>query len=523
MKHAAATNKKKKKRSRAASAKQPIAANDRSRDKRRDEEEEEEQKKVIIESLAEAFGSSVSVSVEEAASAYRKANGNVNKAVEILTALSEISSEDPSTTSSVMSGSSGLDVASSSGSSIECFEACGRVHNMANNNGKKGWNKQKKTVAVTGTVANMLGREYTRVSPKTAAKVRSLDDRNGFDKEEAEQFLYSMLGVECELSIAVVRDVLCQCAYNVEKAMEVLLDFSSTSNEQSRNGNDEFNYKEETRLERCDNWTDRASDCTSHSSESDFYDGIWSTGYNRNYMKVLTSSEVPPPISPSDESDLPQKVLESLFNISKSPEHEPNTMNWRNVVKKLQSLGPQFDVPSSVTESQQETCADGDEYQAFRKGSNQHWDSMKSCYQKATEAYSKGKREYAAYLSDKGKTQTRLARVADEKASHDIFKARNKGIENVITIDLHGQHVKPAMKLFKLHLVLGSFVPSVQTLRVITGCGTHGVGKSKLKQSVVKILENEGLRWSEENRGTVLIKLEGYREFSFLDSDSDSE
>ncbi|KAH7549890.1 hypothetical protein ACOSP7_025120 [Xanthoceras sorbifolium] len=517
MKHAAATNKRKKKRSRAAAAKQPTADVDRSRDRQR--EEEEEQIKIIIKSLTDAFGSSVSV--EEAALAYREANGDANKAAEILTALSE-NSEDPSTTSSIVSGSSGLDVASSSGSSVEYFDMCGHVQNSASGNGKKGWSRQKKTVAVSGTVSNVLGKEYARASPKTAAKVRVFD-RNGFNKEEVEQFLYSMLGDECELNIAVVRDVLCQCGYNVEKAMEVLLDLFSPSNEQCGNGNDDFNYKEETRLERCDNWTDRASDCTSQSSETDFYDGIWSTGYSRNYLKVLTSSEVPPPSSPTGESDLPQKVLDSLFNISKSPEHEPNTMNWRNVVKKLQSLGPQFDVPSIITEAQQETCAKGDEYQVFRKGANQHWDSMKSSYQKATEAYSKGKREYAAYLSDQGKTQTRLARVADEKASHDIFKARNKGIENVITIDLHGQHVKPAMKLFKLHLVLGSYVPSVQTLRVITGCGTHGVGKSKLKQSVIKLLEKESIQWSEENRGTVLIKLDGYREFSFLESESDSE
>lgn len=33
------------------------------------------------------------------------------------------------------------------------------------------------------------------------------------------------------------------------------------------------------------------------------------------------------------------------------------------------------------------------------------------------------------------------------------------------------------------HTLSGS-APAVQILRVITGCGTHGVGKSKLKQSV---------------------------------------
>lgn len=73
-------------------------------------------------------------------------------------------------------------------------------------------------------------------------------------------------------------------------------------------------------------------------------------------MKVLTSSEGSPPISPSGDSDLSQKVLDSLYNISESPEHEPSTMNWRNVVKKLQLLGPQFDLQSNITEPQQETC-----------------------------------------------------------------------------------------------------------------------------------------------------------------------
>lgn len=40
---------------------------------------------------------------------------------------------------------------------------------------------------------------------------------------------------------------------------------------------------------------------------------------------------------------------------------------------------------------------------------------------------------------------------------------------------------------------------------------------------MIKLLEKEGIQWREENRGTVLVKLDGYREFSFLDSDSDTE
>lgn len=39
-----------------------------------------------------------------------------------------------------------------------------------------------------------------------------------------------------------------------------------------------------------------------------------------------------------------------------------------------------------------------------------------------------------------------------------ILLSRNKDIENVITIDLHGQHVKQAMRLLKLHLLFGTYV-----------------------------------------------------------------
>ncbi|XWS28692.1 hypothetical protein CRYUN_Cryun25bG0093100 [Craigia yunnanensis] len=503
MKHTAA--KKKKKRSRAT--KMP-AVNDSSRDttrqqdQQRGEECNEEQKR-LLNSLMEAFAS---ISLEEAASAYNQANGDLDKAAEILSNLidNDNNSEDPEPSTSSISSR-----ASSSGSSGSGFTETGCVQNLNSGRGRcRGGKQQKRVVAATGLVSTVLGKEYVRASPRwdsaAAAAARPM-----LVKEEAEQFLCSMLGDECELSMAVVRDVLCQCGYNVEKALDALLDLSASSYEQSKNCNDNVNNRQETGflIECADNLTDRASDCMSNSSESELQDSIWSVGYGCR----------------SNVSDLHQEVLDSLFDIRKSSEQEPSTMNWINVVKKMQSLGPGIDVfPSSVAEPQQDIYAKGDEYHEFRKTAKEHWDSMRSYYQKAATAYSKGRLEYAAYLSDQGKIQTKLAREADERASQDIFKARNKVFENVITIDLHGQHVKQAMRLLKLHLLFGTHVPSVRTLRVITGCGTHGMGKSKLKESVIKLLEKEGIRWREENHGTVLVKLDGYREFSFLDSDNDT-
>ncbi|KAL5580746.1 hypothetical protein UlMin_013188 [Ulmus minor] len=483
--------------------------------------EKKDKEEKVVQALTEAFSS---VSLEEALSEYREANGDQEKAVEILGRVSSENSDDPSAGSS----SGGASTWGSSEGSVET--SC--VDNLVNERDFRG-SRKKKVVAATGTVSTVMGKGYMMSTPRGDSRA-SRTKLNGFGnglagQEEKEQFLCSMLGHDSELSLAVVRDVLCQCGYVVEKALDVLLALSSSSNEQSTNDpNNSFSYKEDSiySSEQSDILTDRASDCTSHSSECESQDSIWSLNYScRNYAKVLVSSEAEPYSSTeSTGSDLSQQVLESLFNISQSPEYAPNTMDWRKVAKKLQSLGPQFDVcPSSNSKAQQETYAEGEEYHALRKPANQQWESVRSCYQKAATAYSKGARQYAAYLSDQGQAQTKLARATDERASKDIFKARNKSIENVITIDLHGQHIKQAMRLLKMHLLFVSYVQTVHVLRVITGCGSHGLGKSKLKQAVIKLMDNEGIQWSEENPGIVLIKLSGQKEFSFLDSASDTD
>lgn len=270
---------------------------------------------------------------------------------------------------------------------------------------------------------------------------------------------------------------------------------------------------------------DGSSGSTYRSSFVDPQDNVWFSG--DLFWDVSKKSESSGSRHKSEkvvsESELPQKVLQSLFNMPtpKAAEQEPNKMNWRNIVKKMVSLGQGFN--DAESEQQQHIHAKDDEYHVLREAAHEHWDSMKSYYQKAVTAFSSGEREYASYLSEQGKLQNKKAREADVKASRDIFAARNKSIENMITIDLHGQHIKQAMKVLKLHLLFGAYVRSVKLFRVITGCGSHGVGKSKLKTSVIGLLQKEGIRWSEENRGTLLVRLEGQTDFSFLDSGSGSD
>ncbi|RZB50934.1 SMR domain-containing protein isoform C [Glycine soja] len=472
-------------------------------------EEEEKRKRSVLEALVEAFSLS---SIREASMAYEIAGGDPDRASEILRKGSSDRFEDSFSCFSYGSSSSGGSSGGGGSSSCSGLEL-----------GSKGGRQQKKkVVASTGTVSTVLGKEYVR---RNNIRNKGFSSNGVFEMEEAEQFLCSMLGDDSDINLAVVRDVLCQCGYDIETASDVLLDLAASTNDKpntDRHPNYRVDNIDDERFfaDPNDSLIDRRSECTSLSSEGYLSDNPWPFG--RKYVEVLNSSKADSAISPGcTKSEIPQKVawgLAVLGNLSQS--EEDTSCNFGKI--------------TSATLVEFAKKAKGDEYHVFREDSKQQWDSVKSYYTKlrtykgaiilqAATAYTKRERAYAAYLSDQGKEQTRLAQKADTKASHDIFIARNKGIENMITIDLHGQHVKQAMRMLKLHLLFGSYVPSVQTLRVITGCGSHGVGKSKLKQSVINLLDREAIEWREENQGTVLIKLSGWREYSFLDTSSDSD
>nr|GMD69268.1 SMR domain-containing protein At5g58720 isoform X1 [Ipomoea batatas] len=432
------------------------------------EDGDKKDERKVLETLLEA-----SISVQ-ADSAYKEAN--VNKDAEIVGNLAE-SAEERSTTSSCWNiGSSSCTSTSELSVEDQCFQ-----------NGVRQKSKMKKVVASAGTVSSLLGKDYMMSVPKkSSSRLKGCSNGEFFSKEDAEQFLCSMLGEECQLSLAVVRDVFCQCGYDIDKALNILLELSASSSEQPKDNRVDAPLHTELN----DNFADKAYDSSSLSSESDFQDSIWNTGNSyRNQLKFNAGiDEHSSPTPKISESQLTEDVLKSLFNMPtpKSAEHEPNTMNWRNVVTKIASFRPKPESsPGKSVAADLYDPAKGDDYEVFRQASKRHWESMKFYYQKAASAFTNGERGYAAYLSE--------------------------------------QHVKQAMKFLKLHLLFGAYVRSVRSFRVITGCGSHGVGKSKLKTSVINLLDKEGIEWREENRGALLIKLHGQTNFSFIDSDSDSE
>ncbi|TKW12086.1 hypothetical protein SEVIR_5G013500v4 [Setaria viridis] len=409
---------------------------------------------------------------------------------------------------------------------------------------KAGRRPKRVAVAATGMVADVIGKDYTRsatppVSAPSAWKGRDGEKDGGpggrkYSVEEAEQFLCSMLGDNSELGMGVVRDVLGQYGYDVEKALDALLDISGVSSVQitethhpnaGRNGTSHLDMfpGNGLSLDNLPAGNKRSPrqliDQESNASlQSELGHGFLWGEPQISYAKAVMEAPRSPTF-PSRSTEVkadPQQVLDSLFKIPEMRTYEPSSMDWKKVVKKLQSFN------SSVASNNQERPKNGDGYREFRGVAARHYDKMKEYYQKAALAYSKGDKSYAAYLAEEGKHYRELARMEDEKASRNIFEARNKHITNTVTIDLHGQHVQQAMKLLKVHMMICICMPSV-LLRVITGCGSEGTGKGKIKRSVIELAEKEQIEWREENSGTIALRLGGPREYRFLEYDSDSD
>ncbi|XP_020583884.1 SMR domain-containing protein At5g58720 [Phalaenopsis equestris] len=361
---------------------------------------------------------------------------------------------------------------------------------------KRSARKPKRIAASTGMISGVIGKHYSKSASACSAGRRGLGGPvEGkkpavctYSSEEAEELLYSMLGGDSELGMGVVRDVLSQCGYDLKKL------------------------------------TDKPPVSTYHpfAIEQDILQFVGSDG--REHLKVpLNTKEQVPLRSGMVDCDLQQKILDYLFNV---PEIScvVNSLRWK-VVKQVESFSPglEFSFEGAAEPSSESRVDKEGDYHVLRSASEKNWNTMKSYYRNAALAYSRGERAQASYLSEQGKFYKKLAHEADEKASREIFEARNKGIKNSVTIDLHGQHVNQAIRLLKLHLLLFAYIPSVHFLRVITGCGANGVGLGKLRRAVLDLAQKEDIKFNQENSGTILLCLEGQRTFSFMESEVDSD
>ena len=102
---------------------------------------------------------------------------------------------------------------------------------------------------------------------------------------------------------------------------------------------------------------------------------------------------------------------------------------------------------------------------------------------------------------------------AREKSREEIYSKMNNvgtmGAEvegGTIQVDYHGLHISGMRKKFKDHIL--PILPEVRKVMIITGRGSHSVGKeSKLKKALQKLVEYKNLYWQrvEDNDGAILV------------------
>jgi hypothetical protein len=140
-------------------------------------------------------------------------------------------------------------------------------------------------------------------------------------------------------------------------------------------------------------------------------------------------------------------------------------------------------------------------------------EKLKQLLQEQRLADSKSLNEICRNIQQVRKVRKEL-RKARQRAWEDVYSKMNNvgtmGAEQehgMIQVDYHGQHVSGMRKLFKDHVIL--IIPAVGNVMVITGRGSHSVGKeSKLKKALCKMIgeyDNLHCQGVKGNDGAIIV------------------
>ncbi|KAK0710993.1 hypothetical protein B0H67DRAFT_583939 [Lasiosphaeris hirsuta] len=153
------------------------------------------------------------------------------------------------------------------------------------------------------------------------------------------------------------------------------------------------------------------------------------------------------------------------------------------------------------------------EYDRLRDLARSEAAKMKSCFDRAHEAYGRGDGAGAKSLSDEGKRHQKQKDAYNRQASEYIFRENNApGRVAEDTIDLHGQFAEEADDILEAR-IRDAQARGQKHLHVIVGKGNHSVGHvQKVKPKVEEVCRELGLSYAtEENAGRMYIDLTGGR------------
>ncbi|KAG8071587.1 hypothetical protein GUJ93_ZPchr0006g46143 [Zizania palustris] len=465
-----------------------------------------------LNALLDAF--SCAFSLEDIATAYCKANGDVNRAGDLLTGL-ELS----------MGKSNAVDP--SVGTILPHIDKAVEETFTKNSGQARSREKlQQKCSASFGTVSCMLEKGSTRATasvnritgkekhPMVELPEYMRDDFNvkneksdsapkkeTLNNRDIEEFLFSMLGEGFKLSMEMIREVLGSCGYDIKKSMEELLSVSAKDHD--KKAEDKHNVAH-----------DSAVECSSTKGSC-----IEPQSTSRNCSASSSQGE-----RHSSRSQIsPGELLEAIFTVPERSVEEPirkrielganrsRVLNQKPVIEPLEDISSQStDFPVKVILVNKEPVADNDDdYQNYRRAAKQHWDMMKQYYEKAADAFKVGNQKEVEYLLGEGKHYYSMARLAVEKSSGEIVKSKKIESKNELCLDLRGQDPANVANLVRLHLRQLSNIPSFDYLKVIIGAEDGSFKAGQRRRKVMKYLEKKSIVWTEDeaNPGTILIPI----------------
>ncbi|KAL5994494.1 hypothetical protein ACLOJK_024546 [Asimina triloba] len=225
----------------------------------------------------------------------------------------------------------------------------------------------------------------------------------------------------------------------------------------------------------------------------------------------------------NDKQNLSRALLESWFVVRERCEEIPRKNRPVRAVKKKaigQTVTASFtdfdeEFSPSIVEPQSPEIdsddAEEDEYQLLRRAAKQNLSVKWKYFEAALGAFLEGNRALANYFIGEANIYHEKAREADEKSAGVLLEtSKKKGATDFITIDVHEYRSKDAKKELKRHLKFLSGINNVRFLKVILESSDEDITKSTRKRTVLKLLEKESIKWTEEegSPGTILIRLD---------------
>lgn len=472
-----------------------------------------------LQALLDAFGSNFSL--EEIASAYCKAGQNADMAGKILYKM------QGNTSSSTPASNVGMRNEKSSKSSN------GDIPESSFPNEKSSIPKKKWRPVSGGTISSVL-KDYSRSNSihcangsQMVTKPLKLDQEelpmseiwmendnlkpakgNNLHKD-MEDFLLNMLGYGFKLDRNVIRQVLGDCGYDMQKSIEKLLNQSSK--------------RLEKRNEPDDKSSQKASDMRRNSEGSSTQERLQlqhvdysvcseSRVSNTNGGKISKEQK--------ERNNLQKEVLASLFTAADKSEELPrrSVKTVRRPIGLGELVTPRDLIPDKVvafhSHSEAKDYEDDEEeegsYHALRKAVKEYRATMNAYYKAAVGAFVKGDHVRTHKLLEQGHFFFEKARKADEEANEKIFEtSSNVDAQDFMMLDLHEVGAKDAIRLLKCHLSSLAGIPCIKYLKVVLEGNDEDISKGARRRLVMKLLERESITWSEdENIGTISIRLD---------------